>query len=78
MSQQKLPEKVWFPWADTKPGGGFFIPTLTPEAFAADVVDAALRCGIKASVYVGVHEGKYGLICLRQLPPPEASATEQT
>jgi hypothetical protein len=62
---QKWPSKVWYPWAKVKVGGGFFIPTLTPELFLIEALDGATRHGMKADGYVGVYNGQYGLVVIR-------------
>lgn len=61
----KWPAKVWYPWLKLKVGGGFFIPTLTPELFADEAVEGAGRLGARAECYAGVYKGQYGLIVIR-------------
>jgi len=61
----KYPPKIWYPWAKTKVGGGFFIPTLTPELFVSDALEGASAMGVTADYYVGVYNGQYGLVVIR-------------
>ena len=61
----KWPDKIWYPWVYTKVGGGFFIPTLTPDLFIHEVVESASYHGMAAEGYYGVHNGQYGLVVVR-------------
>lgn len=57
--------KIRFPWTETPVGGGFFIPTLTPDRLEREAKEAAARLKIRGRCYEGIFEGKYGLICER-------------
>lgn len=50
-----------YPWKETPPNGGFFVPTLRLEEVKEDGLRAANHHRIKASAEIGVKNGKLGV-----------------
>lgn len=39
--------KIYYPWEKTKPGEGFFVPTLDPKFVRWEGLQMALRAGVR-------------------------------
>jgi len=52
---------VYYPWKDTPPNGGFFVPTLRLAEVKEDGLRAANHHRIKAKAEIGVKDGKIGV-----------------
>lgn len=57
--------QVKLDFKDKPVGAWVFIPTLTPELYHEDVLEAAKETGYGFQVYPGIHKNFYGLFCVR-------------
>ena len=75
--------KLKFPWAETKPGEGFFIPCVNTEAVKARAARAALEARVfDYMMDEGIKDGKWGVLFRRRrsrfsaMPPESLSHTQ--
>lgn len=58
--------KIHYPWSKTPVGGGFFVPSLKPYDTKFDGLRAALYYGYKGTCFIGIKDGKLGVLFKRQ------------
>lgn len=57
--------RIYYPWTETKPKGSFFVPSIDPAQTKHEGLVAALHLRIKAKAFIGVLNGKHGVLFTR-------------
>jgi hypothetical protein len=61
----KIPT-VHYPWNETPIGGGFFVPTLTPDKTKTDGLRAAIYNNCRGVALTGIKNGMLGVYFKRK------------
>lgn len=66
---------IHYPWAETPPGGSFFVPALDLQKTREAGLLAALHLRIKGKASFGIFNGKHGVLFTRPVSPASNPGT---